>query len=151
MKTIEERFWAKVRKGPGCWEWTARRDPSGYGRFAFRGRNSMAYRTSWTLNCGEIPPGRMVLHTCNNRACVRPDHLYLGDQSDNMRDSMEAGTHTALYRKLSTFCRHGHPYTEQNTILIPRGRSCRACRREAYRRYHKAHPHLSHHGHPGSP
>lgn len=88
-----ERFWAKVEKGSDCWNWTAARTNSGlgYGHFFVRGRWIRTHRFSWTVAFGEIPKGRMVLHKCNNKLCVRPDHLYLGNAEDNQRDRIASG------------------------------------------------------------
>ena len=92
---LAERFWTHVHKadGEGCWEWTAYRNKKGYGCTGGRGRGSglLAHRLSRTMANGPIPPGLYVCHRCHNRACVRPDHLYVGTQKDNMRDREAAG------------------------------------------------------------
>lgn len=80
-----DRFWDKVRKGAGCWEWVASCHPDGYGRFG----SDRAHRVSWRVNNGAIPNGLCVLHKCDNPRCVRPDHLYLGTKKDNARDREE--------------------------------------------------------------
>ena len=81
-----ERFWSKVRKGDGCWEWTCSKNAHGYGRFRFEARATKAHRVAWVLTHGPIPEGQHVLHSCDNRGCVRPDHLHLGTHADNMRE-----------------------------------------------------------------
>ena len=98
MRPIEERFWEKVRKGDGCWDWSGAKFPFGYGSLgvpATKGRWKMvpkgAHRISWELHFGAIPTGLQVLHRCDVPACVRPDHLFLGTQLDNVRDMDKKG------------------------------------------------------------
>lgn len=93
MKTAEERFWEKVRRGGQgeCWEWQAAILDTGYGSFSFNGKSGTAHRASWEIANGPIPDGLWVLHRCDNRKCVRPDHLFLGTQVDNMRDMAAKG------------------------------------------------------------
>ena len=87
-----ERFWAKVQKGPGCWVWVGCLH-NGYGQIRWRGKIQWAHRVSWELANGVPPPPRVfgrrrnyqvVMHLCMNTDCVRPDHLKLGAQSENM-------------------------------------------------------------------
>jgi hypothetical protein len=94
---LAERFWAKVNKTDGCWEWTASRGPKGYGYFVRDGtrrpgrRSESAHRVSWEMAHGPIPEGLYVLHKCDNPPCVRPDHLFLGTKADNNRDMHQKG------------------------------------------------------------
>lgn len=88
---IAERFWSKVDKTEGCWNWTASADRAGRGRFKWNGRVGYAPRFSWELHYGEIPEGLYVLHECDNPACVRPDHLFLGTKGDNNTDRSRKG------------------------------------------------------------
>lgn len=86
-----KRFWSKVQKSDSCWLWTAGKFDTGYGQFRFAGRNQGAHRLSWFFVHGEIPKGLYVLHKCDNRACVSPDHLWLGTAKDNAMDMARKG------------------------------------------------------------
>jgi hypothetical protein len=94
---MRDRFWAKVDQsaGPnGCWPWTAARTEKGYGRFFPKhGVGSRAHRMAYELTCGSVPPGRMVLHTCDNPPCCNPAHLYVGDALANTADMVAKCRH----------------------------------------------------------
>ncbi len=90
MKQWPERFWPKVNKTEGCWEWT-RAKREGYGVLNVAGKALYAHRLSWELHFGPIPTGMWVLRHCDNRGCVRPDHLFLGTIQDNLADMREKG------------------------------------------------------------
>ncbi len=106
-KTVEERFWDKVDKnGPnGCWEWTGSVSSTGYGQLAIYRKPVKAHRMSVILD-GRDPTGMLVCHTCDNRTCVNPDHLFIGTFKDNHADMMKKQRHvfpknTANPRKLT--------------------------------------------------
>ena len=80
-----DRFLEKVDKKE-CWFWIAYCNEEGYGSFRFRDKVEKAHRVSWILFKGEIPEGKMVLHSCDKPCCVNPDHLFLGTDEDNKND-----------------------------------------------------------------
>lgn len=77
----------------GCWEWVGPVSSNGYGHLGVAGKTLSAHRYAYKLLVGPIPEGMFVLHHCDNRLCVRPDHLFLGTQTDNVADKMKKGRH----------------------------------------------------------
>jgi len=86
MKTLEERFWEKVNRTGECWLWTGAKNDRGYGYFKAAGRNAKAHRVSYQISKGAIPDGINIDHICHNTSCVRPDHLRLATQKQNLEN-----------------------------------------------------------------
>lgn len=93
-KPVEERFWEKVsvRGADECWTWTGAQS-KGYGQFKIDGAQMAAHRVAWVLKRGPIPAGLDVLHACDNRRCVNPNHLSVGTCQENTDDKMAKGRH----------------------------------------------------------
>lgn len=96
-----KRFWDKVNKHSGvygddgqypteCWEWTASLK-NGYGEIWYIDKRWYAHRLSCVLDGGDLVGDQCVLHRCDNRKCVRPDHLFVGTKGDNNRDTASKG------------------------------------------------------------
>ena len=105
--TANHRFFSRflVDEKTGCWNWQGAPSNWGYGviagpingkRYVKKGQQMLAHRVSWIIHYGDIPEGEgshgtCVMHKCDNRLCVNPDHLMLGTQSDNVKDMIEKG------------------------------------------------------------
>jgi len=89
-KPIEESFWARVEKTDSCWWWRGYVNNNGYGRLyvALKKKSMSAHKLSYVLAHGDVPEGMVIMHSCDNRKCVNPEHLRVGTASDNQRDAM---------------------------------------------------------------
>ena len=140
--TLAARFWQRVVKTPDCWVWSGCRYGRGYGHTSAndpttqRRHGVSAHRVSWLLQYGSLPQDKEIMHRCDNRACVRPDHLQAGTHQENMRDCADKGR---IHLRISTtHCRNGHPALPGNFSHATGVRICRLCR-QAVRKRNRLH------------
>ena len=137
--TTEERLLANSRDEDRGYEtlcrvWSLKLTDKGYApiKLSPSRRNRKAHVVAYETFVGTIPDGLQVNHHCDQRDCIRVDHLYAGTQAENMAD-MSARSRTLNQRK--THCPIGHEFTPENTYVYPGGdRRCRECKRESDRR-----------------
>ena len=83
----------KINPKNGCHEWCGPNTSLGYGFYTIQSSKDYAHRLFWEITFGPIPDGKQILHKCDNRCCVNPDHLYTGTQKENVEDMVRRGRH----------------------------------------------------------
>jgi len=143
-KTLKNRFYSHVSlpNEDGCMIWTGPivpKKPGGYGMFSFGGKRTYAHRVAYELLVGPIPEGLELDHVkargCRSTACCNPEHLEpVTGRENRIRSNGVSGVNS---RK--THCVNNHPFSEENTRILPNGsRQCRQCRRDYARKYYRA-------------
>lgn len=90
-QSTQDRFWSYVRKTDSCWLWTSGTRGGGYGRFWDGTGYTQAHRYAYVTTKGPIAPGLFVMHACDVRGCVNPEHLSLGTLAENNLDMTRKG------------------------------------------------------------
>lgn len=112
-----DRFWSRVLKQEGCWEWLGHRNRDGYGMYGGRPAHRLSYERVMQM---QVPGHLHIDHLCRNHGCVNPDHLRPRAPHENLSDNSWGGR---------TECMYGHPWDEANTrVRLREGRPVRTCR-----------------------
>lgn len=111
----------------GCWNWLGHTYPNGYGVIKVFRKMISVHRYSYELHKGEIPEGMQILHQCDNKLCVNPDHMRVGTHSENMaeaaeRGRMRSGSNHPMFGKKPSFER----YKDQCRPVIVKGKQYRS-------------------------
>lgn len=132
-------FWDKVEKcAPDkCWKWIGSVGENGYGKTTLMYKTISAHRLAWIKAKGLIPDGKWVCHSCDNKLCVNPNHLFLGLPKDNTGDMISKGRGGNQKKIL---CKKGHPLSGDNLFfrLNTRGtkvRRCRICQKASWAKW----------------
>lgn len=141
----KERFLSRIEKDDktGCWNWTGSKLKTGYGTFSAKrstGKCWRAHRFSWIIHGKELVEGLDLCHSCDNRLCVNPDHLWLGTRQENLLDCLRKNRNPNWNK---THCKHGHEYTKENTMIRYDGdRECRTCSNRHKKEWHERNKHI---------
>lgn len=110
----------------GCWLWSGYVDDIGYGRAGHPTENK-AHRIIWTILYGAIPSGKKILHKCDVRCCINPDHLFIGTQADNVADMMKKGRNKCVPQ-----CGEKNPMSRLTNDVVLKMRKLRESTNEPY-------------------
>jgi hypothetical protein len=129
------RFFRFANVKDGCWEWSGAITNYGYGSQTVNKKTFRAHRLSLMIHGRNIRDA-YVLHHCDNRKCVNPEHLYLGDALDNARDRV---ARKRWFREPKTHCLHGHSLEGENLYISPKSkqRCCRTCRSARSKKFYE--------------
>jgi len=132
---LMDRIWARTKQDGDCLVWTGTktcRGSDGYGRIKVAGKSKLAHRVVYELLIGPVPAGLTLDHLCRNRLCVKPAHL----EPVSFRENCLRGVGVSAIHARLKHCKHGHPFSPENTAYEEGGRyrRCIICKRETNRR-----------------
>ena len=120
LETARERFYKRFTVSlTGCWLWDNGKEQK-YGQFKLKGVRHGAHRISWLIHNGPIPDGLWVLHSCDTPGCVNPGHLFLGTNSDNMKDMGSKGRQPKGPCKARNGSVNGRATLDEVSVLLVR-------------------------------
>lgn len=126
MKNILNNNKTKRLKN-NCIEWTGKINKDGYGYIKHQNKTKGAHRVSYLQNIGNIPDGKFICHSCDNRVCINPSHLFLGTHKENMKDMVDK-KRSNNQNKNKTICKHGHLLNNNVIVyLLKNGKTMRQC------------------------
>ena len=143
---VEQRFWKRVVKTPGCWQWTGTKTRYGYGRLADTKmpdasvKSVLAHRVVFRFLGIQIPAEMEIDHLCRNKSCVNPGHLRFVTPTQNVLENSDS---PAAKNARKTHCHRGHPFTVGNLYVYQNKRAdgvrrptrvCKKCDQIKYRR-----------------
>ena len=117
-----ETLLSRVYREQECWIWAGCDNGQGYGSVTWNGKQWRAHRLVYELLVGPIPTETLD-HLCRNRKCVNPAHLEPASNKTNVL----RGQGVTARNSRATSCKHGHPFTSENTRITRKGRDCRRC------------------------
>lgn len=123
------KFWSRVTKTPGCWQWGGSVTGYGYGQYCHRisGLTMRAHKLAWELEHGPVPDGLVLDHLCRNRLCVRPDHL----EPVPNRVNVLRGVGTSAVNARKEQCVRGHQLDRRDADGRRRCESCEQIKYDA--------------------
>lgn len=125
----------------GCWEWQGTRGtwPRNYGQISYRNRQWRLHRLMYVLTKGPVADDIEICHSCDNKPCCNPEHLWAGTKFDNMKDCGEKKRWPRQYRDT---CAQGHPRIPENMVWHGKEQKlrCRLCLRERGKRRWRKNP-----------
>lgn len=130
-KRLDLRFNTKyiIDENTDCWQWQGGKNNLGYGMIREFDKMRTAHRVSYELHHGNIPEDKIVCHTCDNRGCVNPAHLWLGTHQDNTDDMMRKGRHKNNSYIYGARPKHDCPHCNLTVSHNVFGRHVKACQK----------------------